>query len=101
MRCEVKGHNCRNMRPNVAKLPSGMDCSVVPMKRGNARGGRGAGHPLRNGGQLKGSSVKYGEAYTGTKSKDQIPKKNGGVRILGVPTVTAHYPGLQRVFGMS
>jgi hypothetical protein len=25
-----------------------MDCSVVPMKRGNARGGRGAGHPLRD-----------------------------------------------------
>ena len=70
MRCEVKRHKCRNMRPNVAKLTSGMDCSVVPMKRGNARGGRGAGHLLRNGGQLRRSGVKYGEAYTGTKSKD-------------------------------
>jgi hypothetical protein len=66
----VKRHKCRNTRPNVAKLTSGMDCSVVPMKRGNARGGGGAGHPLRNGGQLKRSNVTYGEAYTGTKSKD-------------------------------
>ena len=30
----------------------------------------------------------------------EIPKKSGGVRILGVPTVTANYPGIQRVFGM-
>ena len=30
----------------------------------------------------------------------EIPKKNGGVRILGVPTVRANYPGMQRVFGM-
>src|SRR5271163_5116184 len=30
----------------------------------------------------------------------EIPKKNGGVRLLGVPTVSANYPGLQRVFGM-
>ena len=30
----------------------------------------------------------------------EIPKKNAGVRILGVPTVTANYPGIQRVFGM-
>jgi hypothetical protein len=36
------------MRLKVAMLTSGMDCSVVPMKRGNARGGRGVGHPLRN-----------------------------------------------------
>src|SRR5450631_801416 len=34
------------MRPKVAMLTSGMDCSVVAMKRGNARGARGAGHPL-------------------------------------------------------
>jgi hypothetical protein len=27
-------------------LTSGMDCSVVALKRGNARGARGAGHPL-------------------------------------------------------
>jgi RNA-directed DNA polymerase len=30
----------------------------------------------------------------------EIPKKQGGVRILGVPTVTANYPGIQRAFGM-
>ena len=70
MRCEAKRCKCENTRPKVAMLMSGMDCSVVPMKRGNTRGGRGAGHPLRVGGQLKRSSVKYGEAYTGTKSKD-------------------------------
>src|ERR1035437_8526053 len=29
-----------------------------------------------------------------------IPKRNAGVRILGVPTVRANYPGIQRVFGM-
>src|ERR1035441_4104632 len=34
------------MRPIVAMLTSGMDRSVVAMKRGNARGARGAGHPL-------------------------------------------------------
>src|SRR5450631_1541707 len=34
------------MRPKVAMLTSGMDRSVVAMKRGNARGARGAGHPL-------------------------------------------------------
>jgi hypothetical protein len=30
----------------VAMLTSGMDCSVVALKRGNARGARGAGRPL-------------------------------------------------------
>jgi hypothetical protein len=30
----------------VAMLTSGMDCSVVALKRGNARGARGAGCPL-------------------------------------------------------
>src|ERR1039457_257038 len=34
------------IRPKVAMLTSGMDRSVVAMKRGNARGARGAGHPL-------------------------------------------------------
>jgi RNA-directed DNA polymerase len=29
-----------------------------------------------------------------------IPKANAGRRALGVPTVTANYPGSQRVFGM-
>ena len=35
-----------SMRPNVAMLASGIDRSVVPMKRGNARGGRGVGWRL-------------------------------------------------------
>src|ERR1017187_4569162 len=34
------------MRPKVAMLTSGKDRSVVAMKRDNARGARGAGHPL-------------------------------------------------------
>jgi RNA-directed DNA polymerase len=29
-----------------------------------------------------------------------IPKRTGGIRMLGVPTVSANYPGSQRVFGM-
>ena len=29
-----------------------------------------------------------------------IPKRNGGQRPLSIPTVTADYPGSQRVFGM-
>ena len=32
----------------VAMLTSGMDCSVVALKRGNARGARGTGHPLHD-----------------------------------------------------
>jgi len=30
----------------------------------------------------------------------EIPKPSGGVRVLGIPTVSANYPGSQRVFGM-
>jgi RNA-directed DNA polymerase len=30
----------------------------------------------------------------------EIPKKSGGVRVLGIATVSANYPGSQRVFGM-
>lgn len=30
----------------------------------------------------------------------QIDKRDGGKRPLGIPTVTADYPGSQRVFGM-
>ena len=29
-----------------------------------------------------------------------IPKKSRGMRLLGVPTVSANYPGSQRVVGM-
>ena len=29
-----------------------------------------------------------------------IPKRNAGLRPLGIPTVTADYPDIQRVFGM-
>jgi len=32
----------------VAMLTSGMDCSVVTLKRGNARGVRGTGHPIHD-----------------------------------------------------
>ncbi len=39
-----KGANGRTVRPKVPMRQSGADCSVVPMKRGNARGGKGAGH---------------------------------------------------------
>lgn len=37
-----------SIRPKVVMLTSGKDCSVVPMKRGNARGGRGVGYSLRH-----------------------------------------------------
>ncbi len=30
----------------------------------------------------------------------QIPKPDGGRRNLGIPTVRANYPGIQRLFGM-
>jgi RNA-directed DNA polymerase len=30
----------------------------------------------------------------------QIEKRDGGKRPLGIPTVRANYPGMQRVFGM-
>jgi hypothetical protein len=32
----------------VAMLTPGMDCSVVALKRGNARGARGTGYPLHD-----------------------------------------------------
>jgi hypothetical protein len=35
-------------RLKVAMLTPGMDCSVVALKRGNARGARGTGHPLHD-----------------------------------------------------
>jgi len=41
-----KGTSVRSMRPEVSMPPSGADCSVVVMKRGNARGAKGAGHLL-------------------------------------------------------
>jgi RNA-directed DNA polymerase len=30
----------------------------------------------------------------------EIPKDGGEVRVLSIPTVSANYPGSQRVFGM-
>ena len=39
-----KGTSGRTARPKVPMGQAGADCSVVPMKRGNGRGGKGAGH---------------------------------------------------------
>src|SRR5271166_6291742 len=45
-----KAQAAQTARPKVSMLPSGADCSVVVMKRGNARGAEGAGHrPLEIG----------------------------------------------------
>ena len=44
-RCEEKRH--KRFKPRGRKVPMrrlGADCSVVAMKRGNARGAKGAGH---------------------------------------------------------
>ena len=39
-----KAQAAQTVRPKVSMLPSGSDCSIVAMKRGNARGPKGAGH---------------------------------------------------------
>ncbi len=43
-----KGTSGRTARPKVPMRQTGADCSVVAMKRGNARGAKGAGHPRRD-----------------------------------------------------
>ena len=43
-----KGPSGRTARPKVPMGPPGADCSEVAMKRGNARGAKGAGHPHRD-----------------------------------------------------
>src|SRR5215469_5875535 len=43
---KVQGDNPPRLK--VAMLTPGMDCSVVALKRGNARGARGTGHPLHD-----------------------------------------------------
>ena len=43
-----KGTSGRTARPKVPMRQSGADCFVVAMKRGNARGAKGAGHPRRD-----------------------------------------------------
>ena len=43
-----KGTSGRTVRPKVLMGQSGADCSVVVMKRGNARGAKGAGHLHRD-----------------------------------------------------
>jgi len=40
-----KGTSGSSARPKVPMRQSGADCLVVPMRRSNARGGKGAGHP--------------------------------------------------------
>ena len=39
-----KGTSGESARPKVPMHRSGSDCSIVVMKRGNARGAKGAGH---------------------------------------------------------
>jgi len=39
-----KGTSSETARPKVPMRRAGADCSVVVMKRGNARGAKGAGH---------------------------------------------------------
>ena len=39
-----KGTSSETARPKVPMRRAGADCSVVAMKRGNARGAKGAGH---------------------------------------------------------
>src|SRR6516225_5301369 len=39
-----KAQAAQTVRPKVSMLPSGSDYSIVVVKRGNARGAKGAGH---------------------------------------------------------
>ena len=43
-----KGTNVRTERPKVPRRQSGADCFVVAVRRGNARGAKGAGHSRRD-----------------------------------------------------
>ena len=43
-----KSTSGRTVRLKVPKRQSGTDCSVIAMKRGNARGAKGAGHSRRD-----------------------------------------------------
>ena len=43
-----KGASGSSARPKVLMRQSGADCLVVPMRRSNVRGGKGAGHPRRD-----------------------------------------------------
>src|SRR5215472_2900612 len=43
-----KGTSGDNVRPKVPMRESGADCSVLAMKRGNARRAKGAGHSRRD-----------------------------------------------------
>ena len=44
-----KGASGRNREAEIPMRRPGADCSVVVMKRGNARGAKGAGHRRRSG----------------------------------------------------
>ena len=48
-RWEGKRHKRRPARPKVPMRRPGADCPIVVMKRGNARGAKGAGHSRRDG----------------------------------------------------
>jgi hypothetical protein len=43
-----KGTGGSSARPNVPMRPSGADCSIVALRRGNSRGAKGVGHPPRD-----------------------------------------------------
>src|SRR5690349_10191242 len=43
-----KGTSGGPTRPKVPRRRSGSDCSIVVLRRGNARGAKGAGHPRRD-----------------------------------------------------
>jgi hypothetical protein len=45
---EGKGTSGGPARPNVLMRTPGADCLVVAVRRGNARGAKGAGHPRRD-----------------------------------------------------
>ena len=48
--CDGKGKGTSgcSVRPKVPMREPGADCSVVVVKRGNARGAKGAGHPRQD-----------------------------------------------------
>jgi predicted transcriptional regulator len=62
-----KAQAAETARPKVPMRRSGADCSVVVMKRGNARGGKGAGHRRReraNWHDVHGALATVGQAPT-------------------------------------
>lgn len=72
-----KGTSGRTTRPKVPMGKPGADCAVVPMKRHNGRGGKGAGHPRCD---------RFGELATGGTGGDsgrRQPSMGGTSRVIG------------------